>query len=203
MDRSGLQRLVPIILVVIVIIVAVAALVSVGRTLFGDGGGSSPTPSVNSGKEELTNTSADRSVQMVYRGPITASETARSYSITVSPNGRNMTTYKGYIGDQIGNEQLDNNVAAYTQFVNALSRAKLMDGTPLSGEENDLNGVCANGFVYEFSVMQGTKTIQKLWTSTCKGSKGSLTASLSQVSRLFRVQIPDYNTMISKADING
>jgi hypothetical protein len=136
---------------------------------------------------------------MTMRGPITANETARSYTITVSPSKRNMTTYQGYINDEIDNEDLDNNVQAYTQFVNALSRAELMEGTPLSGEENDTKGICATGFVYEFEVRQDSKTIQKLWTSTCKGSPGSLEANLTQVSRLFQVQIPDFTKLLSKS----
>ena len=203
MDRSGLSRLIPIILVIIVVVVAVAALISVGRMFFGGGEGSqSPTPAENNGKEALLKTTANYSVKMTVRGPITANETARSYTITISPSKRTMTTYKGYVGEQIDSEELDNNVQAYTQFVNALSRAELMDGTPLSGEDNNTNGVCATGALYEFEVRQETNTIQKLWATTCKSAKGSLTASLGQVSRLFQVQIPSYFTLANKARIN-
>ena len=205
MDRSGLSRLIPIILVIIVVVVAVAALISVGRTLFGGGDESSPspTPEASNGKEALTKTTADRSVQMIVRGPITANETFRSYTITVSPSKRNMTTYTGYVGQQIDNQDLDNNVQAYTQFVNALSRAQLMEGEALSGDANNTAGVCATGFVYEFEVRQGTNVIQKLWTSTCRGSLGSLKANLSQVRRLFQLQIPDYYTLVNKAKIGS
>ena len=197
-----MSRLIPIILVIIVVVVAVAALISVGRMFFGGESSQSPAPAENNGKEALLKTTASYSVKMTVRGPITANETARSYTITVSPSKRIMTTYKGYVGEQIDSEELDNNVQAYTQFVNALSRAELMDGTPLSGEENNTNGVCATGALYEFEVRQETNTIQKLWTSTCKGAKGSLTASLGQVSRLFQVQIPSYFTLANKARIN-
>lgn len=204
MDRSGLSRLIPIILVIIVIVVAVAALVSLGRAIFGgEESTPSPTPAVQDGKQALTNTNADRSVRMIVRGPIRANENARSYTVTIAPDKRVMTTYKGYVGEQIDNEELDNNVQAYKQFVNALSRAELMEGTPLSGEANSIDGICAAGLVYEFEVRQGSNVIERLWTSTCKGSPGSLDASLSQVSRLFQVQIPNYSSLLSKARFNG
>ena len=202
MDRSGLSRLIPIVLVVIIVIVAVAALISVGRALFGGEGSPSPLPLVNNGKESLTNTNADRSVRMTARGPITAEETFRSFKIDISPNKRVMTTYKGYVGEVIENNEYENSIPAYTQFVNALSRAELMNGTPLTGEANNTNGICATGTLYEFEVRKGSDTVQKLWTSTCKGTVGSLDASVSQVKRLFQVQIPDYSKLVNKARIN-
>jgi hypothetical protein len=198
MDRSGLQRVIPVILVLIIVIVAIAALVSLGRTLF-SGGNSQPTaPPVNVGKQGLTKTLADRSVRMTVRGPIVANEKFHSYTITASSNQRNMTTYVGYLGQQIDNEKLENNIQAYTQLVYALDRANLMEGKPLDDGANDTRGICATGTLYEFEVIQGTKSIQKLWTTTCKGAKGSLKANQSQVSKLFQQQIPDFSKLVSK-----
>lgn len=201
MDRSGLQRLLPVILVLIVAAVAIASMISLGRAIFSNNG--EPTASrVNTGKESLVNTTAEHSVKMTVRGPIVAQENFHSYTITVTPDMRNMTTYKGYLSEKVDEEQLENNVQAYTQFVYALNRAKMMDGAPLSGEDNDTRGVCANGKVYEFEVLNQKKTVQKLWTSTCKGSPGSLKASFSQLSRLFRLQIPNFGKLSDKVDLN-
>jgi len=203
MERSGLRRLIPIAVVVIVIGIAIFALVSVGRSLFS--GGSTPSPSttpVNVGKQALTNTLADRSVRMTVRGPLVATENFRSYTITVSPDTRNMTTLKGYDSQQIDNKQMTNTLQAYEQFVYALDRAKLMDGTPLTGDANDMRGICASGTIYEFDVLQGSNVIQGLWTSTCTGSKGSLKASLSQITSLFRAQIPDFSQLVSKISLS-
>lgn len=201
MDRSGLQRILPVILVLIVVAVAITAMISLGRAMFSGGGSPTVTP-VNSGKDALTKTTADRSVKMTVRGPIVAQENFHSYLIKVTPSSRNMKTYTGYLSNEVDNEQLDNNVQAYTQFVYALSRAKLMDGTPLSGDANDTRGICATGTVYEFEVLQGGKSVQKLWTSTCKGSQGSLNASLAQVGRLFRLQIPDFSKLAQKVNLD-
>lgn len=203
MNRSGLQRVIPIILVIIVVVVAATALFSLGRTLFG-GDSSSPessAPPANTGKAALTNTAADRSVRMSVRGPIVAGENFHSYTITASPDARNMTTYVGYIGQQVDTNQLTNNTQAYGQFVNALSRANLMEGTPLTGDANNTAGVCATGYLYMFDVLQGSTVVQSLWTSTCKGSPGSLKANLTQVNGLFQRQIPNYSTLATKVDM--
>lgn len=204
MERSGLQRVIPVVLVIIVIAIAIWALVSLGRALFGgEGSSQSPTPTpVNTGKQALTTTTADRSVRMTVRGPIVANENFHSYAITVSPDSRIMTTYVGYLGQQVANEQLDNNVQAYTQFVNALSRANLMEGTSLTGDANNTDGICATGYLYEFEVLQTTNSIQRLWTSTCRGSLGSLKANLPQVSRLFQLQIPRFSALASAINLS-
>ena len=204
MYRSGLSRIIPIVLVLAAIGLAIWALISVGRMFFsGSGNGSEPqaTQQVNVGKQALTNTTADRSVRMTVRGPIVADENFHSYSITISPDARNMTTYVGYLGQQVDTQQLTNNIPAYEQLVYALDRANLMEGTPLSGTANDTRGICATGSLYEFEVLQGSNSIQKLWTSTCEGSPGSLKASLSQITNLFRQQIPSFSQLISKINV--
>ena len=192
------------VLVLVVIIIAAVALFSLGRALFSSSNSSDePQAVVNTGKQALVNTTADRSVRMTVRGPIVADEKFHSYMITVSPSARHMTTYAGYVGQQLKHEQLPNNVKAYEEFVFALDRANLMEGAPLPGEANDTRGICATGYVYEFEVRQGENAIQKLWTSSCSGSRGSLTANTQQVMRLFRVQIPTFSEMIRGLGLNA
>lgn len=197
-----MQRLIPLVLVLIIVGLAIAALVSLGRMIF-SGGGSSPskTPQVNIGKQALTNTDSGRSVRMTVRGPIVADENYHTYTITISPSNRIMTTYQGYGSKPVDNEQLDNSTQSYEQFVYALSRANLMEGTPLSGDANNTRGICATGYLYEFEVLQGDNGVQKLWTSTCTGSLGSLKANLGQVGSLFRQQIPDSTKLATKVNL--
>ncbi len=203
MDRSGLQRIIPVILVIIVIGLAAFALFSVGRTLFGGAGNSqeSTAPAVNNGQQALTNVTADRGVRMSVRGPIVAGENFHSYTVTVKPDSRNMTTYTGYLGQEVEKSDLANDTQAYTQFVNALSRAKLMDGSPLTGDANNTDGICATGYLYMFETLQADNTVQTLWTTTCKGSLGSLKANLSQVRSLFQRQIPTFSALTKKVNM--
>ena len=98
MNNSGVQRIIPIALVLIVIVIAVAALFSVGRSIFGSG---DTEEVVNTGQEALLNTSLDRSVRLTVRGPIVADEDFHSYTITATPTSRTLTTYQGYLDNQV------------------------------------------------------------------------------------------------------
>ncbi|RYF28197.1 MAG: hypothetical protein EOO17_05190, partial [Chloroflexi bacterium] len=124
MNSSGVQRIVPIVLVLIVIAIAVAALFSLGRSIFGGSG--EPEMVVNTGQESLVNTSIDRSVRVTIRGPIVADENFHSYRITASSTQRNITTYNGYLENQVETKDFANNMQAYEEFVFALDRMELM-----------------------------------------------------------------------------
>lgn len=197
MNNSGVQRIVPIILVLIVIIVAVAALVSVGRSIFG--GESEPV--VNNGKEALLNTSLDRSVRMTVRGPIVGDNIFHTYTITATPTSRNLTTYEGYMQNQLESTDLANNSKAYEQFVYALDRADMMEGDELEGDANDMRGICATGKAYKYEVMQGSNVVKSMWTTNCSRSKGSLKAVNQSLLRLFNAQIPDYTKLTGKVNL--
>ena len=199
MYKSSSSRILPIIIVLLVVAIAIAALVSVGRAIFS--GDTAKGPKVDPGVESLLNTAVDRSVRMTVRGPLVADEQFRSYQITVDSSSRRLNTYSGYLDQTIDSVQLGNNAKAYEEFVYALNRANLMKGNELEDEKNDTRGICATGRVYEFEVLQGASAIKRLWTSTCKGSSGSLKASLSQVQKLFLNQIPDNKVTLNKIDL--
>lgn len=206
MDKNGIQRLTPVILVALIVAIAAAALFSLGRTLFNSGDNNSSSTVVKPedvGKEALLSTLSDRSVVMTLRGPIVADENFHSYKITVTPSARDMTTYRGYLDQKVDGVQLSNNIEAYTQFVYALNREKLMNAKPLEGEANDTRGICPLGVLYEFSVLEGKDTVRKLWTSSCSNAKGSLkVSSLKKVTRLFKKQIPEFEKLSSKVKLS-
>jgi hypothetical protein len=193
------SRILPIVLVIVIILIAVAAIVSLARVVFFSG---SSTPDViDESRTALLDTTAGRSVSMTVRGPIVADEDFHSYQIDISPTGRSIKTYAGYLESITASNNLTNNVASYEQFVYALDKADLADGSELPGDRNDVRGVCATGRVYEFAILNNGEAVKKLWTSTCKGSKGSLDASATQLTNLFVSQIPDADTLIKKVDL--
>lgn len=201
MYKGSSSRIVPIILILIVVAIVVAALVSIGRAILGGGGGAVDQSQVDTGRQALLNTASDRSVRMTVRGPIVANENFRSYRITVDPVSRNLTTYSGYLTQEVNSKALDNNTQAYEQFVYALDKANMMNGESFTGEKDDTRGICASGRVYEFEVLSGGDVVKRLWTSTCKGSPGSFRASVSQVSGLFQDQIPDSKDLLDEIDL--
>ena len=198
--RNSISRFIPILLVIIITIVAVAAVIAIGRALFGDGGSPNspqPNPNIEDAKTALLSTDVDRSVRLTVRGPIVANENFRSYSVTITPNSREMITYEGYLDNQIDRKRLDNNTKAYTELVYALDKRKMMDGKDLTDEQNDLRGICASGKIYKFETIKNNSVVKSLWTSDCSGSKGSAQANVNEILDMFLKQIPDGKKMAS------
>jgi hypothetical protein len=202
MYRGNSSRVIPIILVLVVVALVIAALVSVGRAIFG-GDQQKPTQSqIDVGHDALINTDSGHSVRMTVRGPIVADENFRSYQITIDPARRSITTYSGYLEQLIASKQYGNNHKAYEELVYSLDKANMMKGTALEGDKDDTRGICATGNVYEFEVLTNASTVKRLWTSTCKGSPGSFKASVSQVQNLFLKQIPDAKELLKDIDLS-
>lgn len=200
MYNGNRSRIFPVILVLIVVAIAIAALVSVGRAIFG-GDDPSAQSQVDVGRDALLTISSDRSVRMTVRGAIVADENFRSYRVTVTPGNRTLTTYKGYLESSIATKRYNNNNKAYEEFVYALDKANYMKGEAFTGDKDDTRGICATGRVYEYEVLEGTNVVKRLWTSTCKGSPGSFKASISQVEGLFLSQIPASKDLLKAVDL--
>ena len=188
------SRILPTILTVLVIVIAIAGFVTLIRFIFGGSGDSSrpaKNENINVVQQNLLNTNSGHAVSMTVRGPIVADEDFKSYRITISPDSRRFESFSGYLSNGLDKKTLTNNTAAYTQFVHALDLANLAVGKPLSEDENKLDGICATGRIYQFDTIVDSEVADTLWTSTCKGSKGSLKANIDQLTRLFYSQIPD------------
>ena len=200
MQRSNGARLLPLFISLIVIALVIAAVVSIGRAIFtsGDDTSTNDQAATGIGRESLIKTDQGRSVRMTVRGPIVAEENFKSYTIVASPSSRVFTVYNGYLDEETDSKELSNNTPAYEQFVFALDKAEMMRG---EDEENvddndDLRGICANGYVYEYASLYNNQEVRRLWTSSCGGSKGTLKASQEQLSDLFKAQIPDAKDLI-------
>lgn len=196
MYRGSNPRIMPIIIGIIVVALIVAALVSLGRVLFSGGGGTSSTESTDTVLSSVLDTASDRSVQWTVRGPIVADENFKSYQVTVSPTKRVLTTYNGYLAQVVDQKTFTNNTPAYDEFVHALQKAGVANSRNV--DDDDFRGVCAtNGFVYVFETLEAEKANHTLWTSSCKGSKGTMSANVSQVHALFANQIPEFKPLFN------
>ena len=193
--RNSFSRFVPILLVIVITIVAVAAVIAIGRALFGKNDSGQTDQNVNTAQVALLSTEEGRAVRLTVRGPIVANENFRSYSVIISPSSRDMTTYEGYLDKEINQKKLDNNVKAYTELIYALDKRKMMNGTQLTEQQNDLRGICASGKVYKFETLKDNSVVKSLWTSDCSGSKGSAQANVNEILDMFLKQIPDGKKM--------
>lgn len=188
--RRGIGQFIPLIFIIIVIILIIAVAVSIGRML--TGGNSKTTMPTDNSRSELLNTSEGHSVVMTARGAIVGDDNFRTYKIIVSPDTRQFLRTKGYEAQPLENKTYDNNVQGYTQFVYALDKIGFENATALEGSADDTRGVCAQGVLYEFDIMDNGDSVKHLWTSTCGGNqKGSLKANLQQLITLFQAQVPD------------
>lgn len=193
------NRVLPTILVVVIVIIAIVALISLARAIFFPGS-SSPSRG-DTTQQELLSTSASNSVSMSVRGPIVADENFHSYRIIVSPSSRQLTTYNGYLGTVVEQVNLTNNTAAYEEFVNALNLARMTAGSQPPEGSGNVQGICATGRLMEYSILSDGYSLETLWTSTCKGSQGTLRANSRQLSNLFLAQIPDANKTIDNVNL--
>lgn len=193
--RNSFSRFVPILLVIVITIVAVAAVIAIGRALFGKNDSGQTDQNVNTGQVALLSTEEGRAVRLTVRGPIVANENFRSYSVIISPSSRDMTTYEGYLDKEINQKKLDNNMKAYAELVYALDKRKMMNGTQLTEQQNDLRGICASGKVYKFETLKDNSVVKSLWTSDCSGSKGSAQANVNEILDMFLKQIPEGKKM--------
>lgn len=191
------KRALPVILVVVIIIIAVAALVSLARAVFFSGSDGDEVD-IDRSRSSLLDSAQGHSVSMTVRGPIVADEEFQSYQISVTPSTRTLTTYSGYLDAVVDQVSLTNNTSAYEEFTYALDKARLAEGDELPGEKDDVRGICASGRVYEFYINDNGDTVKRLWTSTCKGSKGSLVGNVEQFKKLFVAQFPEGEAILKK-----
>lgn len=201
MSRYSQNRFLPILLTVIIMIIAVVALVSLARAIFFSGSNPAQIEQLDTSRAALLSTDTERSVRMTVRGPIVADENFNSYRTIITPSSRTLVTYNGYLDRTIDRVTLTNNVSAYEEFVHALDKADLPVGTQFEAERDDTRGICATGRVYEYEIIKGDSVVKRLWTSTCKGSPGSLRASAEQLTNLFTAQIPDAREPLRKISI--
>lgn len=192
MEKYKTRRIIIIVVSFFAFAIAIAGLISIARMLFFSGG---DTAQISASQSALISTTADRSVSLTVRGPIVADETFRSYQIKITPNERKLSVLKGYVGQEINSVKLTNNIPAYEQFVYAINKANMMRGTELTGDANDLRGICASGRVYTFQILKNNTTEKTLWTSSCSSARGSVKANLDSLTKLFDDQVPQFSKL--------
>jgi hypothetical protein len=197
MARYNRTQILPIVLILVIIVVAIVALVSAARMIFFSNTTTTSSSDLSSSQQALIDTSVGREVRMAVRGPIVASEDFRSYQIVINSSNRILTVFEGYNNKVLSKTKLSNTVAAYEQLVYALNRAGFMNGNELTGDSNDVRGICATGQLYDFQILNQGEKVKDLWTTSCSSARGSFNSSLTTIKKLFTVQIPDIRSKTS------
>ncbi len=200
---SKFVKFLPVIIIIMIILIVIFAIISIAKALLGGKNSSGQKTTYEIAQTELLTVDTTRAVSMLVRGEIVGEEDFKSHRITVSPTERRIDIYKGYEGQIIATKSFPNTPKAYEEFVYALDKANLVKGAPLDEKQDNTMGICASGAVYEFDLLQNNQSIDHLWTSTCKDSRGSLVANVDQLRTLFRNQIPDARKIIYEARKNN
>lgn len=199
MYRGSRPKILPIIIIIIIVALIIAALVTAGRMLFskGDTEKKDTQAASETFQETLLNTDGSHSVRWTVRGPIVADENYKSYQIIVTPTSRTFTTYSGYLDQVIETKNYSNNTDAYEQFVYAIDKTGM--SKTRDADKEDFRGVCATkGIAFKFDIAKDGEDEKSAWSSTCKESPGTMTASPLKVQALFVNQIPDFQPSFNK-----
>ncbi len=134
-------------------------------------------------------------VSYTVAGPIVAQENYREIRIIVTPSSRTVQIISGYDGTVTDGRDFGNTRNAYAEFLQALEQAgfaEVNDNPSADGPE----GVCPTGRRHSFVLRAEDETVRDLWSVTCRGVRGSFAGQQGIIDRLFKAQIPDYNTIV-------
>lgn len=141
---------------------------------------------------ELANSSA--SVALTIDGRIVSSEEHRAISFKIDRNSRTVEVLSGYNGNVIKTRTLSNSEVAYKEFLYALNKAGFTRAQEAQYSEE--NGVCPLGQRVIYSVDEFGENLQRLWSTSCRRSDGTLAVDGDLIRRLFEGQIPDYRDFV-------
>jgi hypothetical protein len=139
---------------------------------------------------------ADSSAKVVYElhGELVAEEQRQSIRITIDRNQRVIELLDGYQQTVINKKTYSNNSEAFNEFMFGLSRAGF--ATKQDPEFDSEKGVCPNGNITIYKLVENGEDISRLWGSTCSNNDGSFDGNRRVVKDLFEDQIPDYKQFV-------
>lgn len=139
---------------------------------------------------------SDTTLKFTLKGPIVAQEKHLEQTITVTPTGRQITTYRGYDGTNVVDDRTyPNDQTAFSEFATALQKSGFTAGSDKTAGATDDTGACPTGHRADYDVAAGSASIMHTWSSTC--GDGIFTGQPTTIQLLFQDQIPDFNQLPS------
>ena len=153
-------------------------------------GGDSPKKTTTAGKPLDSYASTDAEMRLTIDGPINASEDHRQIQIIVDRDHTAVNVYKGYEQEVIQTQSFANSEAGYSAFLHSLALLNFNKGE--SSTKAGEVGHCATGRRYVFELVDGSRTIERYWATSCNGPHTYAGNQLSTI-QLFQRQIPHYD----------
>lgn len=173
-------------LVILVVIVLV-------RAIFGGSSETTKTEEINLNSYANTNVVMRLSIW----GQVEADQKHQQARIDVSKYSSDAYLYNGYENTLVKNETFPSNPKAYSDFLNALQLAGYTQGNP-DKALSSWQGYCPSGNRYVYEIIDGAKTVQQFWATSCgKSQPSTFLGSFASVNALYRAQIPNYSDFFS------
>lgn len=137
-------------------------------------------------------------VRFTQNGQINAREDHRVLQITVGQNERTVVIFDGYQGNVLKSQSFLNDPDAYKAFLAGLQNSGYTKPQIATRNVEPL-GACPTGKRYNYDIINGTDTIQSLWSTSCN-MRGTFAGNASTVRTLFQKQIPGYNEFIKNVN---
>lgn len=167
--------------------------------LFG-GGGEDKKKVPSAGKTLYSYATTNAEASLIIDGPIVSNQEHEQIKITVNRNNVVYEAIKGYKGEVRDMKSFENTEAAYDNFLHALARAGFTQGNG-DAALKDEKGYCPQGkrYIYEFT--QGDRSLQRLWSTSCRGQKTYEGADQLTIE-LFQAQVPGYQKLADNYDFD-
>lgn len=177
-------------------LVTVGLIVLIIVLLF-SGNNSSPTTPV----VDLTSyANTDATVEMINSGPITAEQTHNEVKIDITRSQATLTVYQGYQETVVRSQSYANNQTAFDVFLHALDVSGFTKGNPDKAKADE-RGYCSYGNRYVYSLINEGNIIQRYWSTSCTGTRGTYEGNRAATMWLFQKQIPDYSNLTANVAI--
>ncbi len=144
--------------------------------------------------KRLIDKAGESSARIYIEKGVTADEKHYSIEMIVSANSRTIRVLKGYQDVEERSEGLPNNLAAYTDFLKALSKFEF-DKVRKDDSGYGWREACPLERNYKFSLQNGSDLEFERWYSFCDGKRfGEYGGRVANVFTLFKNQFPEYST---------
>lgn len=176
-------------------LVTVGLIVLIVVLLF-SGNNAPTTPKV----DLLSYENTDATVEMINSGPITAELTHNEVKIDITRNQATLTVYQGYQETVVSSQSYANNQSAFSALLHALDVSGFTKGDPDKAKADE-RGYCIYGNRYVYSLISDGNVIQRYWSTSCTGIRGTYEGNRAATIWLFQKQIPDYAKLTTNVAI--
>lgn len=177
-----------------VIVLVILTFVLIWRGFSGGGDAPAPPPPLHSYTFTTT------AMRFTIDGPVDPESEHRALQVTVSRSESRIEILKGYDRVVSKAKSYASNQEAYETFLRALDLLDYTQGNDDPALADD-RGYCPSGRRFIYEIVDGTDILQRYWSTSCSRKQGTFLGSASEVQKLFKTQIPDYDEFTRGLDI--